>query len=659
MAPCAGCFLLAVLFSANCKVITFLDPMCTEKEASRTYNCENLGLKEIPDTLPNTTEFLEFGFNFLPTVQNTTFSRLINLIFLDLTRCHINWVHEDTFQNHHQLNTIVLTGNPLIFMAETSLNGPMSLKHLFLTQTGISNLEFIPVHNLGNLESLHLGSNHISSINLPENFPTQNLKVMDFQNNAIHYISSKDINALEQVTNLNFNGNDIKGIEPGAFNSKIFQSLKFGGTLDLSVILKGLQNSTIQSLWLGTFEDTDDQDLTSAMLEGLCEMSVESINLQKHHFSGFSPSTFQCFTGLRELDLTATHLRELPSGLEGMSSLRKLILSANSFEQLCQISAASFPSLTDLYIKGNTRKLDLGTRCLEKLENLRKLDLSHSDIEAPDCCNLQLQNLSQLQHLNLSYNEPLGLQDQAFKECPRLELLDLAFTHLHVSAPQSPFQNLHLLQVLNLSNCLLDTSNEHLLAGLLDLRHLNLHGNNFQDGSLSKTNLLQPVGSLETLILSSCDLLSIDQQAFHNLGKMSHLDLSHNRLTGDCIDALSHLKGTYLNLAANNIHIIPPRLLLILSQQSTINLGHNPLDCTCSNIHFITWYQENLQKLEGLGETMCASPPFLRGVKLSDVKLSCGITRVGIFFLMVFVFLLIILLIFSGKSILRWKYQHI
>ncbi|KAB1281248.1 CD180 antigen [Camelus dromedarius] len=86
MAPCAGCFLLAVLFSANCKVITFLDPMCTEKEASRTYNCENLGLKEIPDTLPNTTEFLEFGFNFLPTVQNTTFSRLINLIFLDLTR---------------------------------------------------------------------------------------------------------------------------------------------------------------------------------------------------------------------------------------------------------------------------------------------------------------------------------------------------------------------------------------------------------------------------------------------------------------------------------------------------------------------------------------------------------------------------------------------
>uniref|UniRef100_A0A8C3VKJ9 CD180 antigen n=1 Tax=Catagonus wagneri TaxID=51154 RepID=A0A8C3VKJ9_9CETA len=661
MASRVGCFLLAVLFGASCKVITSSDLMCTEKEANRTYNCENLGLREIPDTLPNTTEFLEFGFNFLPTIQNTTFSRLINLTFLDLTRCQINWVHEDTFQNHHQLNTIVLTGNPLIFMAETSLNGPKLLKHLFLTQTGISHLEFIPVHNLENLESLHLGSNHISSINLPENFPTRNLKFLDFQNNAIHYISSKAINALEQATDLslNFNGNDIQGIEPGAFNLKTFQSLNFGGTSNLAVVLKGLQNATIQSLWLGTFEDTDDQDLTSATFEGLCKTSVESINLQKHHFNGFSSSMFRCFTGLQELDLTATHLQELPSGIEGMNSLKKLVLSANSFAQLCQINAASFPSLMDLYIKGNMKKLDLGIRCLEKLENLRKLDLSHSDIETSDCCNLQLKNLSHLQYLNLSYNDPFGLQDQAFKECPQLELLDLAFTHLRVKALQSPFQNLHLLQVLNLSRCLLDTSNQHLLAGLPDLRHLNLHGNHFQGGSISKTNLLQPVGSLEILILSSCDLLSIDQQAFHNLGKMRHIDLSHNRLTGDSIESLSHLKGLSVNLAANNIRIIPLHLLPTLSQQSTINLSHNPLDCTCSNIHFLTWYKENLHKLEGLEETTCANPPLLRGVKLSDVELSCRITAVGIFFLIVFVFLLIILLIFAVKFLLRWKYQHI
>jgi Leucine-rich repeat (LRR) protein len=546
-------------------------------------------------------------------------------------------------------------------MAETALDGPISLKHLFLIQTGMSSLEFIPVHNLKNLETLHLGSNHISSIKLPKDFPTGNLKVLDFQNNAIHYLSREDLNSLKQVTNLslNFNGNDIKGIEPGAFKSTVFQSLNFGGTVNLSVIFSGLQNSTVQSLWLGTFEDTDAQDLSSAMLKGLCEMSVESLNLQTYRFSDLSSTMFQCFTHLQQLDLTATHLTGLPSGMEGMNSLKKLVLNVNNFDQLCQINAASFPSLTHLYIRGNMKKLHLGTGCLEKLENLQKLDLSHSDIDASDCCNLQLKTLPHLQSLNLSYNEPLGLQSEAFKACPRLELLDLAYTHLRVNAAQSPFQNLHLLQVLNLSHCLLDTSNQHLLEGLLDLRHLNLQGNHFQDGNIPKTNLLQKVGSLEILVLSSCDLSSIDQQAFNSLGKMHHVDLSHNSLTSNSIEALSHLKGIHLNLAANGIRVIPSHLLPILSQQSTINLSHNPLDCTCSNIHFLTWYKENMHKLEDSEETLCANPESLRRVKLSDVMLSCGITPVGAFFLVVFLLLLVILLIFVVKFLLRWKYQHI
>ncbi|XP_008054457.1 CD180 antigen [Carlito syrichta] len=661
MAPDISRFLLAVLFSASCRVIIASDQICIEKEANKTYNCENFGLSEIPDTLPNTTESLEFSFNFLPAIQNRTFSRLINLTFLDLTRCQISWIHEDTFQGHRQLSTLVLTGNPLIFMAETSLNGPKSLKHLFLIQTGISDLKFIPVHNLENLESLYLGNNHISSMKLPKAFPTRNLQVLDFQNNAIHYFSREDVRSLGQATHLslNFNSNDIKAIEPGAFGSTVFQSLNFGGTFNLSVIFDGLQNSTTQSLWLGTFEDMYDQDVSSDMLRGLCEVSVESLNLQKHHFSDFSSTTFRCFTRLQELDLTATHLSELPSGIEGMNSLKKLVLNANNFDQLCQVNAASFPSLTHLSIKGNMKKLQLGVGCLEKLGNLRKLDLSHSDIEASDCCNLPLRNLSHLQSLNLSYNEPLGLQHQAFKECPQLELLDLAFTRLRVNPPQSPFQNLLFLQVLNLSHCFLDTSNQQLLAGLPVLRHLNLRGNPFRDGTIPKTNLFQTVGSLEVLILSSCALLSIDQQAFHSLRNISHVDLSHNSLTGDSMASLRHLKGIYLNVAANNIRIIPPRLLPILSQQSTINLSHNPLDCTCSNIHFLTWFKENLHRFEGPEDTLCTNPPSLRGVKLSDVQLSCGITALGIFFLIVFLFLFTVLLIFAVKYLLRWKYQHI
>uniref|UniRef100_A0A8C6QSX9 CD180 antigen n=1 Tax=Nannospalax galili TaxID=1026970 RepID=A0A8C6QSX9_NANGA len=86
MAPHVSCFFLAVLLTASCEVITSSGQTCIEKEANKTYNCENLGLREIPATLPNSTECLEFSFNFLPTIQSTTFSRLINLTYLDLTR---------------------------------------------------------------------------------------------------------------------------------------------------------------------------------------------------------------------------------------------------------------------------------------------------------------------------------------------------------------------------------------------------------------------------------------------------------------------------------------------------------------------------------------------------------------------------------------------
>uniref|UniRef100_A0A8C6GDP2 CD180 antigen n=1 Tax=Mus spicilegus TaxID=10103 RepID=A0A8C6GDP2_MUSSI len=87
MAPDISCFFLLALFLVSCRATTSSDQKCIEKEANKTYNCENLGLNEIPGTLPNSTECLEFSFNVLPTIQNTTFSRLVNLTFLDLTRC--------------------------------------------------------------------------------------------------------------------------------------------------------------------------------------------------------------------------------------------------------------------------------------------------------------------------------------------------------------------------------------------------------------------------------------------------------------------------------------------------------------------------------------------------------------------------------------------
>ncbi|NWV03181.1 CD180 protein, partial [Ptilonorhynchus violaceus] len=620
------------LACASSRAPSTAETMCTEITDNKSYSCEGLGLREIPEKLPVTTEILDFSFNVLPSLQNSTFSDLKSLLYLDLTRCQINWVYDGAFHSNRQLKTIVLTGNLLMFLSDTAFAGPRSLEHLVLTQTGITSMSFIPMTNLDTLDTLILGSNHISSLQLPPNFPTRNLKHLDFQMNNIQAITAADVHVLQKTSNITLilKGNDITYIEPGAFQSH-FYSLDFGGCADIPGVLAGIQNSTAQTLWLGTFYGVEKEPYISPhVLQGLCSISVKNLYLQLRHFRNLNADTFRCLTRLRKLDLTQTHIRALPAGISGMSLLEELVLNANSFEHLCNTSSSAFPSLTHLHIKGNSQVLQLGTGCLEELAMLQHLDLSHSHIESSDCCNKALRGLSRLRYLNLSHNTQLYLQDVLTKDSASLELLDLAFTPLHINTSQGPFRNLPRLQVLNLSSSHINTSIQHLFQGLENLMFLDLSQNNFELGIMPKDKLFQQLSNLKVLILSSCQLTAIGNQVFHSLRKLQHVDLSYNKLTAFSTDAFSNLKNIHLNFAHNRIHIVPGDQLVPLDGQCIINLSYNPLECTCFNIGLITWYKQNLDKIEDPEGTRCSVPKLLAGVQLATISLSCGMNTSGI-----------------------------
>ncbi|NWI20608.1 CD180 protein, partial [Crypturellus soui] len=627
---------------------------------SKSYSCEGLGLTEIPEHLPVTTEILDFSFNLLPALQNSTFSKLNSLLSLDLTRCQISWVYEGAFHNNHRLHTIVLTGNLLLFLSDTAFVGPQSLKQLVLTQTGISKLSFIPMTNLDSLDTLILGSNHISSLQLPPNFPTQNLHYLDFQMNNIRTITAEDVNILQKTSNVTliFKGNDILYIEPGAFQSS-FYNVDFGGCINIPRILPGMQNSSTHTLWLGTFNDMEKESyLSPDNLQGLCNIAVQDLYLQLRRFENLNAATFRCMTKLRKLDLTHTHIRALPPDLSGMMVLTELVLNENFLEHLCNVSAAAFPSLTHLHLRGNADTLQLGSGCLQKVAKLQHLDLSHSRIESSDCCSEALSGLSNLRYLNLSYNSRLHVVDELFREGANLEVLDIAFTQIHISTLQGPFRNLHLLQVLNLSSSQVNSSIPHLFQGLEKLMVLDLSRNIFESGFMPKSKLLQQLTNLEVLILSSCELTAIDGQAFHILKKLRYVDLSHNNLATFSTDAFSHLKSIYLNFAHNRIQIIQPDKLVSLPGQTVINLSYNPLECTCSNIGLITWYKDNLDKIEDPEETTCSKPKSLAGAQLSTVTLYCGISTMGIIATVLSILFCVAIFIWSAHSFRR-RYQQI
>ncbi|XP_057261473.1 CD180 antigen [Pezoporus wallicus] len=655
------CLLIfTVLTGLSCGAPSTAEKMCVEIAANKSYNCEGLELRKIPEGLPVTTEILDFSFNVLPSLDKSTFSELKSLLLLDLTRCQINWVYDGAFHSNRQLKTLVLTGNLLMFLSDTAFVGPQSLKQLVLTQTGITSMSFIPMTNLDSLDTLILGNNHISSLQLPPNFPTQNLKYLDFQMNNIKTITAADVSLLQKTSNITliFKGNDITYIEPGAFQSH-FYSLDFGGCADIPGILAGLQNSTVQTLWLGTFHGMEKEPfITPDVLQGLCSISVKDLYLQLRHFKKLNADMFHCLTSLHKLDLTQTHINKLPAGISGMSSLEELVLNANSFEHLCNINSASFPSLIHLHIKGNSELLQLGSGCLEKLAKLQHLDLSKSYIKSFDCCKEALSGLSSLRQLNLSHNIKLHLHDVFMKDSASLELLDLASTPLHINTSQGPFRNLHTLQVLNLSSSHINTSIQHLFQGLESLLFLDLSQNNFELGIMQNDKLFQELPNLEVLILSSCELTAIGNQAFHSLKKLQHVDLSHNKLAAFSTDAFPSLKNIYLNFAHNRIHFVPHDKLAPLAGHCIINLSYNPLNCTCSNIDLITWYKQNLDKIEDPKETRCSEPKWQSGAQLATVSLSCGITTGGIIAVVLAILFCAVILLWGARYVKK-NYQKI
>ncbi|EMP36531.1 hypothetical protein UY3_06296 [Chelonia mydas] len=100
-------------------------------------------------------------------------------------------------------------------------------------------------------------------------------------------------------------------------------------------------------------------------------------------------------------------------------------------------------------------------------------------------------------------------------------------------------------------------------------------------------------------------------------------------------------------------------MLTNLSGQSIINLSYNPLECTCSNIGLITWYKQNMDKIEDPEGTVCCEPKSLAGAKLSTVTLSCGISVAGIVCAVLVLILLVAVILVWITRFLKRHYEQL
>ncbi|MCH2046807.1 MAG: leucine-rich repeat domain-containing protein [Saprospiraceae bacterium] len=184
---------------------------------------------------------------------------------------------------------------------------------------------------------------------------------------------------------------------------------------------------------------------------------------------------YRVATSLDELDaqtealfLQDTALAELPSKLFAHTQLKAIILIQTQLKAL-PVEISQLQQLAQLHIKYNQDNLKATSCPLNKLSNLRVLDLSYTSLDSAHA-NLQLKGLEQLEHLNLRGSD-LDVIPQDIFALYNLVYLNLS-NNYHITKLPMKIGNLTKLSYLNLAGMKI-TRLPKTIESLVNLSYIN------------------------------------------------------------------------------------------------------------------------------------------------------------------------------------------
>eukprot|EP00039_Didymoeca_costata_P005000 m.77521 g.77521 ORF g.77521 m.77521 type:complete len:2022 (+) comp12630_c0_seq2:111-6176(+) len=190
-------------------------------------NCENKNLPSIPGTISSRVQTANFAKNF---ISELNFAGLPFLTTLALSSNRITKINKDVFKSMPTLEKLYISENLITTIESGAFNSLSTLQTLDLSNNKLSNIdvdlltgltslqelnlddnfmEEIPFNTFSNLTSLvtlSLKSNHLSTASF--NITTLIITDLFLQNNKI-YTLFKDLSVIENINNLNMQGNEL------------------------------------------------------------------------------------------------------------------------------------------------------------------------------------------------------------------------------------------------------------------------------------------------------------------------------------------------------------------------------------------------------------------------------------------------------------------
>ncbi|KAI5606813.1 toll-like receptor 4b, duplicate b precursor, partial [Silurus asotus] len=324
--------------------------------------------------------------------------------------------------------------------------------------------------------------------------------------------------------------------------------------------------------------------------------------------SYIAPDSLNSLHKLQRLLLVDIGLLSLNAQFSNLTNLQELKVGTNKIQTIAlpqfMINFKDFRVL-DLHANNISSLKVNHTVVLREMRGNITLILSSNPILHIEP-GVYFKEMPNIHTLNLSFNHVIYLIKNPFSGLESMEILDIQYTKLNFLSTQFRlFESLKHLQYLDISysqNRFLRTMT---FSYLRSLKVLKISGNQFQEDALSY--IFTNVTTLEVLQISNCGIKNIDWKAFQGLSRLRHLFLSQNKLMA--LDFVTHpyLRSlTLLHVGANSIFSIPPHILQNLpTNLSDLDLSFNPIECSCSQIDFITWILNHQHLLQYLTNVSC------------------------------------------------------
>ncbi|XP_058998307.1 toll-like receptor 4 isoform X1 [Mustela lutreola] len=584
---------------------------CVQVVPNITYKCTELNLNKIPNNIPTSTKKLDLSFNPLRHLGNHSFSNFPELQVLDLSRCEIETIENDTYQGLNHLSILILTGNPIQKFSTEVFSGLSSLQTLVAVETNLQSLEDLPIEYLKNLKVLNVAHNLIRSFKLPEYFSNMtNLEYLDLSNNKIKVIYHSDLQVLHQMPLLNLSLdlslNPLSFIQPGAFKEIKLHELTLRSNFDSTDVMKtciqGLAGLKIHHLVLGEFKNERNlESFDEYLLEGLCNVTIEKFRIAFFdEFSEDITDLFNCLANVSTISLVHLFLkrpRYLPKNLRW----QRLEMVNCEFEEFPKWELDSLKEFVFTANKGVSTFTEM------KLESLEFLDLSRNDLSFKGCCSYTDLGTNRLKHLDLSFNDIITMSSN-FLGLEQLEYLDFQHSTLKQGSDFSVFLSLRNLRYLDISYTHTQVVFKGIFDGLVSLQVLKMAGNSFQDNFLP--NIFKDLTNLTILDLSKCQLEGVSQTAFGSLPKLQLINMSHNNLLSldtlpyEPLPSLQILDCSFNRIVASTEQVrqhFPSNLV-------SLNLTRNDFACVCEHQNFLQWVKDHRQLLVKVEEMVCTKP---------------------------------------------------